>query len=91
MLTSTPPKMRSRVAAAAAIALASLTLSGGVAGALNFRSADNVSGHTVFASASHPSAGKTARVRHAHVRRLSSAPAPTTVGSNVAGGHLTFQ
>ena len=47
MRTNRSRRTRIRVASAAAIALATITLGGGVAGALNFRSAHNVKGHLV--------------------------------------------
>jgi hypothetical protein len=94
MRTNPSPKMRIRVASATAVTLASLTLSGGVAGALNFRSADHVTATPVPATAEHPSTATSIRVRQMRVRQMRVRQVrvtSTTVGSNVAGGRLTYR
>ena len=90
--TNSSPKIRMRVASATAITLATLTLSGGVAGALNFRSPDSVGATPVPATVDHPTAGTSIRVRQGRVRQVRVRQIRTTpVGSNLAGGRLTYR
>jgi hypothetical protein len=68
--TNSSPKIRMRVASATVITLATLTLSGGVAGALNFRSPDSVGATSVPATVDHPTAGTSIRIRQVRVRQV---------------------
>jgi hypothetical protein len=84
--TMTAPTARIRLRATVAVNGASLVLSRGTTATISYQSTDDISGTLVPASADHADS-----VRHERGRHIRTASAPSSLGSAVAGGRISYR